>query len=95
MPIAGVLAESSVGWPSIFYLFGTLSIIWSVVYYYLGADAPSNHRSISQEERMYIEEQLRTTEAKSDDEIKKVKIHYNNQMTLCYIYICFLFNNFW
>ncbi|KYM76069.1 Putative inorganic phosphate cotransporter, partial [Atta colombica] len=71
MPIAGILAESSVGWPSIFYLFGTLSIIWSVVYYYLGADAPSNHRSISQAERMYIEEQLRTTEAKSDDEIKK------------------------
>lgn len=90
MPIAGFLAESSAGWPSIFYLFGVLSIIWSVVYYYLGADTPSKHRSISQEERMYIEQHLRTTEAKGDDEVNKVKIHYNNQlMILYYIHICF------
>ncbi|XP_071644120.1 putative inorganic phosphate cotransporter isoform X1 [Temnothorax longispinosus] len=71
MPIAGVLAASNSGWPSIFYIFGVLAIIWSIAFLYFGADTPSIHRSISPEERMYIEESLRTTEAKSDDEVKQ------------------------
>lgn len=76
MPIAGVLAASSIGWPSIFYIFGTLAIVWGIVFLYFGADAPSDHRSISQEERKYIEDSLKTSETKSDNEVKEVKIHY-------------------
>lgn len=69
MPISGVLAASDVGWPSIFYIFGALSIVWSVSFFILGADAPSTHRSISQEEKEYIEESLRTTEEKETDQV--------------------------
>lgn len=73
MPISGFLAASSVGWPSIFYLFGALSILWSVSFFFLGADLPANHRSISEEEREYIEKSLRTTETKGDGEVEQVK----------------------
>ncbi|KMQ91449.1 inorganic phosphate cotransporter-like protein [Lasius niger] len=71
MPISGYLAASSVGWPSIFYLFGALTILWSTVFLYFGADSPAEHRSISQKEREYIEESLRTTEAKNENESKQ------------------------
>ncbi|KAL6437430.1 hypothetical protein ACFW04_005133 [Cataglyphis niger] len=67
MPISGFLAASSIGWPSIFYLFGALTILWSTVFLYYGADSPAEHRSISQKEREYIEESLRTTETKDED----------------------------
>ncbi|XP_067213756.1 putative inorganic phosphate cotransporter isoform X2 [Linepithema humile] len=69
MPISGFLAASNVGWPSIFYLFGALSILWSVSFFFLGADSPSNHRSISEEEKEYIEKSLRITETKGDDKV--------------------------
>ncbi|XP_028047518.1 putative inorganic phosphate cotransporter isoform X2 [Monomorium pharaonis] len=82
MPIAGLLAASSAGWPSIFYLFGALAIVWSVVFFYFGADAPSDHRSISQEEKMYIEESLKTTETKNDDEVtQKMKTPWKEIFT--------------
>lgn len=73
MPISGFLAASSVGWPSIFYIFGALTILWSIVFFYFGADSPAEHRSISQKEREYIEESLRTAETKDEDEPKQVK----------------------
>lgn len=71
MPISGFLAASNVGWPSIFYIFGALTILWSIVFFYYGADSPAEHRSISQKEREYIEESLRTAETKDEDESKQ------------------------
>ncbi|XP_020295891.1 putative inorganic phosphate cotransporter [Pseudomyrmex gracilis] len=68
MPISGAFAASDVGWPFIFYTFGTLSIVWSVVFFILGADAPSTYRGISQEEKEYIEESLKTTEEKETNQ---------------------------
>ncbi|XP_032683850.1 LOW QUALITY PROTEIN: uncharacterized protein LOC116850093 [Odontomachus brunneus] len=62
LPICGALAASATGWPGIFYLFGALGILWSICFFLLGADSPSKHRSISQEERVYIEESLKTSE---------------------------------
>jgi len=92
MPIAGGLAASSIGWPSVFYVFGTLAIVWSIAFLYFGADGPSEHRSISQEERMYIEESLRTTETKSNDEVKQVKITNFNQLIFCVIWFSSQYN---
>ncbi|EFN85104.1 putative inorganic phosphate cotransporter isoform X2 [Harpegnathos saltator] len=71
LPISGALAASAGGWPSIFYLFGALAILWSVCFFLLGADSPFKHRSISQEEKEYIEESLRTTERKEDPKVKQ------------------------
>ncbi|KAL6437426.1 hypothetical protein ACFW04_005133 [Cataglyphis niger] len=83
MPISGFLAASSIGWPSIFYLFGALTILWSTVFLYYGADSPAEHRSISQKEREYIEESLRTTETKDEDknESKQKRIPWKEIFT--------------
>ena len=58
MPLCGLLASSSLGWPSIFYLFGGVGIGWSVLWFFLGADRPSTAKFISQAERDYIETNL-------------------------------------
>ncbi|KAJ8929842.1 hypothetical protein NQ314_017446 [Rhamnusium bicolor] len=44
MPITGMIAASSVGWPVAFYLYGSLGILWSLVWIWLGSDSPSTHK---------------------------------------------------
>ncbi|KAL0113306.1 hypothetical protein PUN28_012454 [Cardiocondyla obscurior] len=78
--VAGVLAESSLGWPSIFYMLGALAIVWGIAFLWFGADSPSVHRSISQEERMYIEESLKTSEAERNEK-KKIKTPWKEIFT--------------
>ncbi|XP_028142604.1 putative inorganic phosphate cotransporter isoform X2 [Diabrotica virgifera virgifera] len=56
MPIAGFISNSHLGWPAVFYLFGALGIVWSVVWFIIGSDSPSKHKSISEEEVQYIEQ---------------------------------------
>lgn len=60
MPVSGYLAESSIGWPSIFFVFGAAGIIWSVAWYLLGANDPSDHLKITADEKKYIESSLGT-----------------------------------
>lgn len=62
--VAGYLAASPWGWPSIFYVTGLCGILWAVVWFFLGADSPDTHSSISTEERTYIKTSLT---ANSDD----------------------------
>lgn len=81
LPISGALAASAAGWPSIFYFFGALGILWSICFFFLGADSPSKHRSISQEERVYIEESLRTTEKLENSKDKQVGINSESHDT--------------
>ncbi|XP_001360310.3 putative inorganic phosphate cotransporter isoform X1 [Drosophila pseudoobscura] len=52
---SGMLAASSAGWPSIFYISGGVGCVWSVVYFLWGASSPSECKSISSEERKLIE----------------------------------------
>ena len=53
--IAGVLAASRFGWPSIFYMYGVVGTTWSILFYYFGADSPATHSKIIVEEREMIE----------------------------------------
>jgi hypothetical protein len=55
---SGALASSSIGWPSIFYIFGAVGILWVVFWVFLGADRPGTHKYISKEEQAYIETNL-------------------------------------
>lgn len=73
-PISGELAASSVGWPSIFYTFGVLAIIWAIVFFIFGSDSPSKHSGISEKERRYIEDSLKTPGDKEKSDNKTVKI---------------------
>ncbi|PNF23027.1 putative inorganic phosphate cotransporter [Cryptotermes secundus] len=61
MPLSGALASSSIGWPSIFYIFGALGICWVLLWVFLGADRPATHRFISKAEKAYIETNLGST----------------------------------
>jgi hypothetical protein len=58
MPICGALATSSIGWPSIFYIFGAVGMLWVVLWFFVGADRPGTHKFISKAEQAYIETNL-------------------------------------
>ncbi|CAH1403702.1 unnamed protein product [Nezara viridula] len=58
MPLCGLLASSSGGWPSIFYFSGLLGLTWSALWAWFAADSPAKHQSISVEEKEYIQKSL-------------------------------------
>ncbi|KAL3272623.1 hypothetical protein HHI36_014090 [Cryptolaemus montrouzieri] len=53
--LTGLLASSWWGWPSAFYLYGSIGIIWSIFMTILGCNSPAEHSMISESERDYIE----------------------------------------
>lgn len=63
--VAGLLAASSGGWPSIFYVTGGSSVLWAVVWFFVGSDCPASHPRISKQEKKYIEESLIYSSAES------------------------------
>lgn len=67
---SGVIASSILGWPSIFYISGAAGVLWSIAWFFLGANNPSEHKTISPEERQFIEKSL----GQSDDNAHKTKI---------------------
>lgn len=75
LPVGGFLITSAGGWPSIFYLFGGIGVVWSVVWYFFGFSSPSEHPYISKEERNYIEHSV------SNKYETKLKIPWREIMT--------------
>lgn len=55
LPISGALASGTGGWPSIFYLFASLGVVWCIVWILLGYSSPAEHPYISEGEKNYIE----------------------------------------
>lgn len=53
MLLSGVIA-GGIGWEAVFYIEGTLSIIWLILWAVLIADNPETQTMISEEERKYI-----------------------------------------
>ncbi|CAG9817211.1 unnamed protein product [Phaedon cochleariae] len=53
MPVCSLLA-TTLGWESIFYVFGAFGVLWSVLWMTLIAETPENDSSISQYELKYI-----------------------------------------
>lgn len=62
--ISGILASSSLGWPSIFYISGSAGVVWSVLWFFYGSNSPAECPTISEEERDFIEKSL---QQKKDD----------------------------
>lgn len=58
MPLSGLLAVSNVGWPAIFYVFGTLGTVWCVLFLLWVYEDPEVNPKIHPEERMYIQKTL-------------------------------------
>ncbi|XP_018804075.1 PREDICTED: putative inorganic phosphate cotransporter isoform X1 [Bactrocera latifrons] len=58
LAISGIIAESPLGWPGIFYISGGLGILWGVCWLIFSASTPAEHKTISLEERKFIENSL-------------------------------------
>lgn len=54
LSISGLIADSSLGWPGIFYVFGSLGVIMSIILFVFVSDSPESHKSISASEITYI-----------------------------------------
>ena len=59
LPLGGYLCQNGFdgGWPSVFYIFGAIGIVWCVLWWLIGAASPADHKFISEKEREYIIEQ--------------------------------------
>lgn len=44
MPLSGELCESSLGWPAVYYIQGTLTLVLFVLFYWFYRDTPRTHR---------------------------------------------------
>jgi len=55
--LAGVLCDHGFagGWPSVFYVFGTIGCVWSAAWFLLCYNSPSTHPRISTAEREYLD----------------------------------------
>ncbi|RZF36579.1 hypothetical protein LSTR_LSTR010690 [Laodelphax striatellus] len=53
--LTGHLASSILGWPSVFYTSGSLGILWTIAWVIWGVASPASHKTITLEERSFIE----------------------------------------
>ncbi|CAG9862857.1 unnamed protein product [Phyllotreta striolata] len=65
-PLAGLISDSRFGWPAVFYLYGALGMLWGLVYFIVGSDCPSKHKTITLSERQYIEQQQVVSDEKEE-----------------------------
>lgn len=79
------------GWPSIFYIFGCIGVVWSILFIIFNADSPSDHKWINKAEVNYILESTKKTEIR-----KKLKTPWKSILTskivLTLNVCCFCFN---
>lgn len=64
LAISGVLADTPMGWPSIYYVTGGVTVIWSIFWIILGCNSPHESSRISEEEKAYIESGLGASEGR-------------------------------
>ncbi|CAH1784347.1 unnamed protein product [Owenia fusiformis] len=55
------------GWPSIFYILGGFTVIWTVLWMVLTTDTPAEHKRISEVERDHIEKSIKVREGTQND----------------------------
>ncbi|KAG4067231.1 hypothetical protein HA402_000222 [Bradysia odoriphaga] len=63
MPSSAYLAES-LGWESVFYVFGSLGILWHIVWIVVVRSSPDKDRFISNDELVYIQSTVTTSKNK-------------------------------
>lgn len=55
--LGGILIEY-LGWPSIFYASGILSMLWLICWWIFAADTPEKHPTISDSEKKYLRDEI-------------------------------------
>lgn len=64
MVVAGWISDSPYGWPLVFYLYGSLGVLWGIVWLLVGYDSPNKHPTISLEEKHYIQNGIKINDNK-------------------------------
>ncbi|XP_023166495.2 putative inorganic phosphate cotransporter [Drosophila hydei] len=85
MPLTGWLCSQQFlgGWPSAFYIFGLLGLVWFVCWMYLVYDKPSEHPRISRKERAYIERSLQhEQQQQQQQQLQQQQLHHHHQQLL-------------
>jgi ACS family sodium-dependent inorganic phosphate cotransporter len=67
LPVSGILS-ASVGWEWVFYVFGIIGCVWTVLWLLLISRSPGRDPWITPEEKRYIEQSL--NKQSSDKEVK-------------------------
>uniref|UniRef100_A0A1Y1LXB9 Major facilitator superfamily (MFS) profile domain-containing protein n=3 Tax=Photinus pyralis TaxID=7054 RepID=A0A1Y1LXB9_PHOPY len=58
MTLTGFLSATWMGWPSAFYIFGAVGLIWTLTWVVLGRNSPAAHGGMDYREKLYIEKSL-------------------------------------
>ncbi|XP_064597743.1 sialin-like [Liolophura sinensis] len=90
-PISGLLCEYGFGggWPSVFYIFGSIGCLWFVLWSLLAYNSPAVHPTISAEEKHYIQSSLGNTKHRQNMRVPWKQIIFSrpvialNITTLC------------
>ncbi|KAL9917688.1 major Facilitator Superfamily Transporter 12 isoform 3-T3 [Glossina fuscipes fuscipes] len=67
--ISGSIFNSNMRWPGIFYISGSIALLWSLIFLLFGCDSPRNSNNISKAERNYIEASTGATEQSEDVDV--------------------------
>eukprot|EP01089_Gocevia_fonbrunei_P001515 TRINITY_DN11406_c0_g1_i2.p1 TRINITY_DN11406_c0_g1~~TRINITY_DN11406_c0_g1_i2.p1 ORF type:complete len:469 (+),score=63.68 TRINITY_DN11406_c0_g1_i2:1526-2932(+) len=72
LPAASSLSSSSFlgGWPSVFYVFGAVAVLWIFPWIFFISSDPSTHPTISEEEKNYIVQSIHEA-----DNVKQITIY--------------------
>lgn len=57
LPLSGLLS-TTYGWESVFYVFGTIALLWFVIWMLVVRSSPDKDRYCSKNERDYIEQSI-------------------------------------
>jgi ACS family sodium-dependent inorganic phosphate cotransporter-like MFS transporter 6/7/8 len=60
LPLSGIMTER-ISWSSSFYFYGVVGIVWAIVWHFYSYERPATCNSISEQERIYIEESIGET----------------------------------
>ncbi|PAV60937.1 hypothetical protein WR25_12108 isoform G [Diploscapter pachys] len=67
--IASNLCASSLKWPSVFYLFGTLGCLFLIIWFIFVSNHPSSNKFICEAERQYLMANCNTTNKKNTNKV--------------------------
>lgn len=80
MPSAGLLCESSLGWRSIYYLFGTITVTFYLLFAFFYRDSPESHRLVFHQFITFLSFILSLIRNVSDQELKKIRFGKESQI---------------
>ena len=78
MPVSGILA-STIGWESVFYVFGVIGVVWTFFWMIFIKASPDEDQRISEEEKCYINQSL--SHQTNDIEEVKMRIPWKSIFT--------------